>query len=402
MNVIESYILRRATGIFAATLLWVLAIVWTTQVLLRIDIVTSNSQSISSFFQIAFLILPSVIPVVVPFAVGIAVAQTLTTMNTDSELIVISAAGGPRMSVIRPMLILAIAASILCLTITAFVNPPARLKMRALLAESRAGLITAVVDEGAFQKIEDGLYIQIGKRLPDGRLGGIFVSDNREKGTELIYYAKEGATVEIEGSQLLVMQDGAIHRKVGDNVSIVRYSSYAFDLSEFTANGDGVPALRAKDRDMAYLLNPDPNDSYLKRRPQVYRAEIHRRLSEWLYPMVFALIGLAVAGDSRSFREARIHPLLSTMSIALLFRWAGFYFNEKLESSAAYTASVYLVPLGACAVAAFFIATNRVMEMPMWVIERAAALAGRLRDRVPALRRRLGQPAPGPTSGGGA
>src|SRR5690606_6522061 len=164
----------------------------------------------------------------VPFAVGIAVAQTLTTMNTDSELIVISAAGGPRMSVIRPMLMLAIAASILCLTITAFVNPPARLKMRELLAESRAGLITAVVDEGAFQKIEDGLYIQIGERLPDGRLGGIFVSDNREKGTELIYYAKEGATVEVEGSQLLVMQDGAIHRKTGDNVSIVRYSSYAF------------------------------------------------------------------------------------------------------------------------------------------------------------------------------
>jgi len=266
--------------------------------------------------------------------------------------------------------------------------------MRELLAESRAGLITSIIDEGAFQKIEDGLYIQIGKRLPDGRLGGIFVSDNREKGTELIYYAKEGATVEVEGSQLLVMQDGAIHRKVGDNVSIVRYSSYAFDLSEFTASGDGVPVLRPKDRDLAYLLKPDPNDSYLKRRPQVYRAEIHRRFSEWLYPMVFALIGLAVAGDSRSFRESRIHPLLSTMSIALVFRWAGFYFSEKLETSAAYTASVYLVPLGACALAAFFIATNRVMEMPMWVVERVAAHSGRLRDRALALWRR-GQPAPG-------
>ncbi len=389
MKVIESYILRRAAGIFTATLLWVLAIVWTTQVLLRIDIVTSNSQSTAAFFQIAFLILPSVIPIVIPFAVGIAVAQTLTTMNTDSELIVISAAGSSRTTVIRPMLILAVVASIICLLITSFVNPPARQKMRALVAESRAGLITTVIDEGAFQKVEDGLYIQIGKRLPDGRLGGIFVADSREPGTELIYYAKEGATVEVDGSQLLVMQNGMVHRKVGENISVVRYTSYAFDLSEFTASNSGAPTLKPKDQDLVYLFNPDPNDAYQKHHPQIYRAEIHRRFSEWLYPMVFALVGLAVAGDSRSFRESRIHPLLSTMTIALAFRWAGFFFNEKLEGSAAFTASVYLVPLGACLMSTFFIATNRVMELPMSVVERGLAILKRLAGRVQAMWRRL-------------
>ena len=389
MKVIESYILRRAVAIFMATLLWVLAIVWTTQVLLRIDIVTSNSQSTAAFFQIAFLILPSVIPIVIPFAVGIAVAQTLTTMNTDSELIVIGAAGASRMTVIRPMLILAVATSLVCLAITSYVNPPARQKMRALLAESRAGLITTVIDEGAFQKIEDGLFIQIGKRLPDGRLGGIFVADSREKGTELIYYAKEGATVEIDGSQLLVMQDGMVHRKVGDNISVVRYTSYAFDLSEFTASSGGAPSLKPKDRDLAYLFNPDANDTYQQRHPQIYRSEIHRRFSEWLYPLVFALVGLAVAGDSRSFRESRIHPLLSTMTIALAFRWAGFFFNEKLEGSAAFTAAVYLVPLGACLLSIFFIATNRVMELPMSAVERMLALLKRIAGRAQALWRRL-------------
>ena len=398
MKVIESYILRRAAAIFAATLLWVLAIVWTTQVLLRIDIVTSNSQSTAAFFQIAFLILPSVIPIVIPFAVGIAVAQTLTTMNTDSELIVISAAGSSRTTVIRPMLILAVVASLVCLAITSVVNPPARQKMRALVAESRAGLITSVIDEGAFQKIENGLYIQIGKRLPDGRLGGIFVADSREKGTELVYYAKEGATIEIDGSQLLVMQNGMVHRKVGDNISVVRYTSYAFDLSEFTASTGGAPALKPKDRDLAYLFNPDPNDAYQKQHPQVYRAEIHRRFSEWLYPMVFALVGLAVAGDSRSFRESRIHPLLSTMTIALAFRWAGFFFNEKLDGSTAYTVSVYLVPLGACLLSIFFIATNRVMELPMSAVERMLAVARLAAGRARATWRRLAgskQPASG-------
>src|SRR5690606_37016164 len=102
-----------------------------------------------------------------------------------SELTVLTAAGSPRMAVIRPMLILAIIASLICLVIANAVSPPSRQQMRTLLSEARADLITSVIEEGSFQKIEDGLYIQISERLPDGRFGGIFVSDSREKDTEL-------------------------------------------------------------------------------------------------------------------------------------------------------------------------------------------------------------------------
>lgn len=400
MTVIERYILRRTAGIFIATLLWVLAIVWTTQVLVRIDVVTSNGQSAATFFQIAWLVLPSVIPIVIPFAIGIAVAQTLTAMNTDSELVVINAAGSPRMAVIRPMLVLAIIAALICLVIANVISPPARQQMRTLLSESRANLITSVIEEGMFQKIEDGLYIQIGERLPDGRFGSIFVADSREKDTELIYFAKEGMTAEIDGTQLLVMQDGSVQRKTNGNISVVRYSSYAFDLSQFTAAG-AQPNFGPKDHDLSYLLQPDANDRIQKSNPLVYRAEIHKRFSEWLYPLVFALIGLAVAGDSRSFREARIHPLLTAMTIALLFRWAGFFFVEKIETSPAYIPVVYLVPIVACTIAIFFIATNRVLELPMWLIERALALLGRLQGLWQTLRRRS-RPGFDDTAPGGA
>lgn len=86
MNVIEAYILRRTVAIFAASLAWVLLIVWTTQVLNRLDLVTSSGQTAATFFFVALLALPPVIPIIMPFAVGIGVAQTLATMNADSEL----------------------------------------------------------------------------------------------------------------------------------------------------------------------------------------------------------------------------------------------------------------------------------------------------------------------------
>lgn len=388
MKVVEKYILRRTLGIFAATLFWVLAIVWTTQILTRINVVTGNGQSAATFFEIAWLVLPAVIPVVIPFAVGIAVAQTLTTMNTDSELIVISAAGSPRMTVMRPILLLAAAACIFSFSVNNFVEPYSRERLRILISEARADLITSIVQEGTFQQVEDGLHMQIGKRLPDGRLGGIFVSDTREDDIELIYYAKSGATVEFNGSHLLVMQDGVVHRKTDDGISVVQYKSYALDLSQFTASNSG-PTLLPKDRTLGYLMNPDPDDPVFKRSPQGFRAELHKRFTEWLYPMVFALIALAVAGDSRSFREARIHPLLTTMTIALVVRWAGFFAADKVWNVPAFTPMVYAVPIVACCVAGFFIATNRVMELPLSVVEWGQAVWNRLQQRLVAIKMRL-------------
>ena len=98
MKVIERYIFRRTLLLFCAALAWTMSIVWTTQILTRIDLVTDNGQSALAFFEIAALILPSVMPVVFPFATIVAVAQTLNAMNTDSELVVISAAGASPMT----------------------------------------------------------------------------------------------------------------------------------------------------------------------------------------------------------------------------------------------------------------------------------------------------------------
>ena len=373
MKVVEFYILRRALGIFAATLFWVLVIVWTTQILTRIDLVTGNGQSAATFFEVAWLVLPAVIPVIIPFAIGIAVAVTLTTMNTDSELIVISAAGSPRITVMRPILLLAAFACIVSFSINNFVEPYSRERLRLLISEARAELITSVIQTGVFQQVEPGLHMQIGERLPDGRFGGIFVADSREEGVELIYYASAGATLEAEGEQLLLMQDGAVHRKTADGVSIVRYRSYALDLSQFMASS-GSPTMLPKDRTLAYLMNPDPNDPIYKATPQRFPAELHTRWSDWLYPLVFALIGLAVAGDSRSFREARIHPVLTTLTIAIVVRWAGFFMTDRITNSLSLWPLVYAIPLGACAVAVFFLATNRVMELPMWIVERGQTM----------------------------
>lgn len=389
MKVVERYILRRTLEVFAAALFWTLAIVWTTQVLARIDLVTDSGQSALTFFEIATLILPSIIPIVIPFALIIAIAQTLSVMNTDSELVVIAAAGSSRSTVIRPVIILAFVASVFSFAVDNGVDPYARERGRQLVAAARADLLSLVIQEGTFRKIDDGLFVQVGERLPDGHLGSIFVADSREEGIDLVYYAKKGSVVESDDRSLLVMADGVVHRKApGGEVSIIRFTSYAFDLSAFSSS-DGEITMFPKDRTIAYLLDPDPNDDVFQQKPQSFRAELHRRFSEWTYPLVFALIALAVAGDARSHREARINPLITAVTIALFVRWLGFFATNQAQSSAAFTPFVYAVPAAASAVAIWFIRSNRTMELPIAWAERMASLGRNAGGRFGRLWRRL-------------
>ena len=389
MKVVERYIMRRTFVVFLAALVWTLAIVWTTQVLAKIDLVTDSGQSSLTFFEVAALILPSIIPIVVPFALVVAVAQTLSVMNSDSELAVVNASGASRWTIVRPIMFLALAASVFSFAVDNGIDPYARQKNRALVAQSRADLLSLIIQEGTFRKIDEGLFLQIGERLPDNRLGGIFVVDSREAGVNLVYYAKTGSVVERGGEKVLMMNDGVIHRKTltGD-LSVIRFTSYAFDMSAFMAAASEVTLL-PKDQTTQYLLNPSANDKYYQQDPQQYRAEINQRFSEWTYSMVFALIALAVAGDARSHREARVNPLITAITISLFVRWLGFFAASKADEIPQYGYMVYGVPIVASAVAIWFIVSNRTMELPVAWADWITNLASRVGNGWNALKLRL-------------
>ncbi len=362
MKLLESYIMRRVIQMFLVALLPVLAIIWTTQVLNRINLVTDNGQSVGSFMKLATLILPTIIPIVLPFAAVIGVSQTLTSMNNDSELTVIEAAGASRWTIIRPVIILAGVLSLFSFTIDNLIEPKVRVAAREMVAATYADLLSSVIEEKTFRRVEDGLYIQISERHSGRVLKGLLVADSRDPAFDLIYYAREGA-VNAEGTAL-IMHDGEVHRKIpGGNVSIIRFDSYSFDLSDLTQSR-GQTTLRPGDRSLAYLLNPDPDDKNVREDPGAYRAELHRRLTEWSFPLLFSLVALVIAGDARSHRDARLHPLISALSISFLLRWASFYSANQAESRLLFILVMYAVPLIAGGCLIYLLMAHRKLKIP--------------------------------------
>ncbi|RCS23164.1 LPS export ABC transporter permease LptF [Phyllobacterium salinisoli] len=381
MRLIELYILRRVALMFFAVLSAAVGITWTVQVLQRINFLTTSGQTFQTIVQFSSLLLPSVIPLVMPFALVIAITQTLSTMNQDSELVVINAAGSPRSAVLRPILLFALVISVTSFVIANFVDPYARLNMREMLANASADLINVVIQEGTFRQLGDNLYVQIAERKDDGRIGGLFIADSRDPNVDLIYYAVDGVVANTGKTDVLLMQNGEVERrdvKTG-NVSIIKFNTYAFDLSEFAAAAD-EKIIYAKDRPLSYLLHPDPNDPQFQSKPLRFTAELHKRLTEWLYPLVFALIALAVAGDSRSYREARISASFTAITLSLAVYWAGYFAGERADKSADFVYLLYAIPLVVSLIAIYMLATGRRLSLP-------AGWFDMMQDRFDALRR---------------
>lgn len=362
MKILEQYILRRVVLMFTTALLPVLAIIWTTQVLQRINLVTDSGQSVGSFMVLATMILPTIVATVLPFALVIGITHTLTTMNNDSELAVIDAAGAPRGIIQRPLILLAAGLSLFSFVMMGFIEPAMRVNVRTMIATAYADLLSSVIEEKTFRQIEPGLFVQISERQSGRAMKGLLVADSRDPSSELIYYAREGAVD--ESGKSLVMQDGEVQRKAPNgDVTVIRFDRYAFDLSDLSEER-GQARFGAKDRDLFYLMDPDPLDERYLKDPNDYRAELHRRVSASFFPLVFAFVSLMMSGDARSHREAHLHPMASALLLSLAIFWASNYVTSLAETSGAYIPLQYLIPLGSGAAAVFFLATNRRPKLP--------------------------------------
>ncbi|MCD2171853.1 LptF/LptG family permease [Rhizobium sp. C4] len=365
MTLIERYIALRVIKMAVASILPVLAVIWIVQVLARVNLVTDSGQSISSFFQLAGLILPTIIPMVIPFGVVIGVAQTFSAMNADSEFAVIDAAGMPRRRLIRPVIIVALGACAISFAVDNLVEPIVRVQARKMIAAVYADLLSSVIEEKTFRKIDDGLYLQISKRLHGRTLSGIFVADYRDPESELVYYAKEGAID--EAGTTLVMHDGEVDRRSANgDISVVKFMSYAFDLSQLTKSRGGM-TLRAIDRDLPFLFHPDPNDTDVKAYSGEYTAELHRRLTEWSFPLVYGLIAFVIAGRVRTQREIRLHPVISGLAIAFVLRWLSYYMSNQIADAPIFVTLLYAVPLAITAICMILILSARTLHLPRWM-----------------------------------
>src|SRR5712692_8547011 len=155
----------------------VTALMWITQALRDIDLMTNQGQSVFVFIGITSLIIPLLVLIIAPIALMIAVAHVLNKLGNDSELIVMNAAGMPPWVLFRPFLAVGIVVSLLVAAISIYVSPWGLRELRKWANEVSEDVVTNILQTGRFTKLEERLALHIRERRPNGQLLGILIDD---------------------------------------------------------------------------------------------------------------------------------------------------------------------------------------------------------------------------------
>ncbi|MFD1702691.1 LPS export ABC transporter permease LptF [Methylopila henanensis] len=354
MPLVERYIFGLTAKAFIGILVILTAVIWTTQALRELDLVTAKGQTIWIFFAITGLTIPSLSVILAPVALFGAAAWALNRLNGDSEIVVMSAAGVGPGRLLRPLLALALIVSTFVGLMSVWAIPESLRLLRTQLTQVRADVVANILREGQFTRIENNLVVHVRERR-GGALLGIFVQDARDAPQEVTYLAERGQIVEERGSTFLVLEDGSVQRResAGKDPAIVVFQRYAFDLSPFTGASE-VTSYKPRERYTSELMSPDANDSAYKAQPGRFRAELHERLVNPLYPVAFMLIAFAALGRPRTTRQSRATAILAAVVAVAATRIAGLGVTNLLVSTAWAVAAVYALPILAGAAALAF------------------------------------------------
>jgi len=383
MGSISRYIFRTTFSAFLVVLISLTAVIWVTQALHDIDLITSQGQSILVFVGITGLIIPLLVLVIAPIALLIAVAHTLNKMSTDSEIIVMNSAGMSPWLLFRAFLSVAFVVSLLVTVVSAYFAPKGLRMLGDWLTEVRADVVTNLVQPGRFVTIENGVTMRIRERRSNGQLAGIFLDDQRDPVQRVTMIADSGDLLDNARGTFLILQDGMVQRfeaKQRDPTMVV-FDRYAFDLSQLVP-GPQAAKYSIRERYLWQLLFPDPKDPLYVEQPNQFRAELHDRLIAPVYPLAFAVIAFAYLGAPRTNRQSRTVSMLGAVGGVALLRLAGFV-STVFGATTPWMLSLQYVALAiAFGSGLFVIGRGVIIEPPAFIADWLAALTERVTRRV--------------------
>src|SRR5712671_1551366 len=370
MGSIDRYIFRTTLASFALVLVSLTGVIWITQALRGIDLMTSQGQTIITFLGVTSLVIPALVLIISPIALMIAISHTLNKLATDSEIIEMNAAGFSPLRLFRPFIYATIVVAVMVAFIASYLAPDGMRRLKQWDAEITADVLANILQPGRFAQLDQNLTIRIRERQPGGVLVGIFVDDRRDPKERVSIIADHGTVLKNEGGSFLILEDGNLERlEAGKHdPALVAFGRYAFDMSKFSNQGRDI-TLGIRERYLWELLSPLANDPVYMQLPGQFRAELHDRFMAPIYPFAFAALTFAFLGAPRTTRQSRNFSISNAILAVFGLRMAGFACSVMAVKSPSAPVVQYLMLALAIGASLWIILGGVVVEPPAALIE---------------------------------
>ncbi len=321
MSSLNRYILRQCLSVMVFVTLALSAAVWLAQSLRLVDLIVNRGLSAEIFVYLILLILPRFLDIVLPIGTFIAVLFVFNRLISESELVVMRAAGMGPLALAKPVLILAGIAFLALLSMSAYFLPISNREFKDLQFEIRNRFVSSLLQEGSFTTISNKLTIYIGARNERGEVIGLLVHDDHDPERPVTIFAERGAFADSGGSARIIMINGnrqQFDRNTG-KFSLLTFARYTLDLDTLR----DAPVVRFREAQERYLgelfFPPAELDGALRRG---FIVEGHQRLVVPLSALSFAMIPLACLLTGEFNRRGQLRRVLLAVGLAFAYQSA--------------------------------------------------------------------------------
>jgi lipopolysaccharide export system permease protein len=356
MSRLSLYVLRQLVGPTALFAFLLTCVILLSQSLYLLNVVINGGQSAATFLYLTMLLLPQLLVIILPIAFFVGALFALSRLNSDSELVVMSAAGHSKEQLAVP--VFAAAGLIIALTyvLGLYLMPLGQRTLNDVTGEIRADVGAALLNEGEFKTPTKGVTVFIrSMRGGGGDIRGILVHDSRDPKRPVTYIAERGLLARTPDGARLIMFNYTLQvsEQGGKKLTVGGAERATLDMDQFTS-ANRIMFRRPNERFLGELIWPSgPGVTEELRR--TYLAEANNRLSQPLYCLAFALIVLAAVTRGRRARGANALRLSIASLSAAGLRIVGYGVAPLAAKQPWLNILFYLVPLAGIGLAyAFF------------------------------------------------
>ena len=306
-----SYLISEVLPPFLLGLLAFTFILLIGRLLKLIELVISRGVPPIQVGKLLVLILPTFLEMTVPMAFLLAILLGLGRMANDQELLAMKASGVSPLQILWPIAGLSLIVSILTLGTTLYARPTANSALKKELYNIAKSRVGTALREKIFNDDFPKILIYVEEIIPPGNTAqGILIVDKRDRVREDIILGKVARITTDDESNTLALRlfDGSIYERERnrEGFSQTRFNIYDFklDLDEL------VGPVRQKEAGPKELSLEDLLKSIEEKQQRggksiPERMELHQRIAFGFIPLVFGVLGVALALLPRGSRASR-------------------------------------------------------------------------------------------------
>lgn len=291
MGIFDRYIFKNLliSTIFVSVTLTI--VVFLTQSLQFLELVIESGASGGAFWALTLLAMPRFFEIILPLALMASTLFVYNRMTSDSELVVMRAAGYDPGALARPALTLSALVTVFLLVMTLWASPAALSTMHQMRQMIKAQFSTLMFREGVFNQAGQGLMVYIRERGSDGSMRGLMIHDGRnEEMPPSVIIARQGTLVLTDHGYQVLVSEGSRQEYDPKTKTLRRldFDRYSIDLPD---NDPIRQRWREPDeRPLFDLINPDLKNERDMESLRDFKVELHRRLISPMLAIVFTLI----------------------------------------------------------------------------------------------------------------